>query len=158
MNQIVKQPIDPGMVRIAAGLKPRVRINTDGSITIDGVTGENLFGPMQPIEPFAQDPRYGAIGRQFDYQTGYNLQYVPRGDQQIGFAELRALAENYDLLRLVIETRKDQLEALDWTIQAKDKDEDDENIAKDVIEFFAYPDKLHAYGEWMRAILEDMFV
>lgn len=157
MNQPVKLPINADTVRIAAGLKPRVRIGADGSITIAGVNTETLFGPMQPIEPFAQDPKYGAIGRQFDYQTGANLQYVPRGNEQIGFAELRALAENYDLLRLVIETRKDQIEALEWTVQSK-KEDGPEDAGKDVIEFLAYPDKVHAYGEWMRAILEDMFV
>ena len=47
-------------------------------------------------------------GRQFDYPFGANLNYIPRADISISFAELRALADALPLLRAVIETRKDQ--------------------------------------------------
>lgn len=46
-------------------------------------------------------------GRQWDYLSGYNLSTNPRGYAPVSFATLRGLADGYDLLRLVIETRKD---------------------------------------------------
>ena len=75
---------------------------------ITGVTPESWFGPMQPLTPQAPAD---VAGRRFDYPTGYNLQYGPRAYEPVGFADLRALADNCDILRLVIETRKDQIEA-----------------------------------------------
>jgi hypothetical protein len=147
----------PNVVRIASNLKPRVRLNADGGMTIMNITGQTLFSPSQPVYPYAQSPGQGAIGRQFDYQTGYNLQWTPRSDEAIGFPQLRALAENYDILRLVLETRKDQLQSLDWTIAPRHPDAD-EAIAKDVLDFMQYPDRVHDYDTWSRVLMEDMFV
>ena len=59
-------------------------------------------------------------GRQFDYPFGVNLSYTPRADANISFAELRALADALPLLRLVIETRKDQIAGLNYTVRARD--------------------------------------
>ena len=39
--------------------------------------------------------------------------------EPVGFAELRAFADAYDLLRLVIETRKDQMERQRWRIRPR---------------------------------------
>ena len=50
-------------------------------------------------------------GRQFDYPFGANLNYTPRPEGGVSFAELRALADALPLLRSVIETRKDQIAA-----------------------------------------------
>src|SRR5580692_3670500 len=83
---------------------------------ITGVSPETWFGPMQPLKPMAPAD---VAGRRFDYPTGYNLQYSPRSYEPVGFADLRALADNCDILRLVIETRKDQIEAQDWDIRPK---------------------------------------
>jgi hypothetical protein len=41
-----------------------------------------------------------------DYPVGYDYIYTPRSYEPIGFAELRALAQNHDITRLCIETRK----------------------------------------------------
>src|SRR5271154_1560976 len=83
---------------------------------ITGVAPDNWFGPMQPLQPMAPAE---VAGRRFDYPVGYNLQYGPRAYEPGGFADLRALADNCDILRLVIETRKDQIEAQDWDIRPK---------------------------------------
>ncbi|HEV2678173.1 MAG TPA: hypothetical protein VGV37_26840 [Aliidongia sp.] len=58
------------------------------------------FGPSQPLRPEAPAE---TAGRQFDYPVGYNLRLQPRQDEGTGFAELRGLADAYDLVRLVIE-------------------------------------------------------
>lgn len=125
------------------------------------------FGPQQPIAPQAP---VDVKGRAFDYQSGYNIVYTPRSTEPIGFEQLRFLADSCDILRLVIETRKDQMGSLGWNIKSKDKQQQqkgeqnpnkpDPNQKKiDVItEFFKKPDGVLTWKQWLRAILEDLFV
>lgn len=132
------------------------RVTQGVRYVISGVKPDDWFGPLQPILPVAQEVK----GRQFDYQVASNINYVP-GQQEkwIGFGELRALADNYDLLRIGIETRKDQITRLKWQIKpvdAKDKTQDD--LIKSLTEFFNFPDKQHSWSTWLRAILEDSIV
>lgn len=75
------------------------------------------FGPSAPQAPGAPAD---VAGRQWDFPSGYNLNIRTRSYEAISFADLRALADAYDLLRLVIETRKDQIERMNWSIRAKD--------------------------------------
>src|SRR6202047_1298522 len=75
-----------------------------------------LFAPGYPLPP-VEPERLRAL----DYPVGYNYIYTPRSFEPIGFAELRALAQNHDITRLCIETRKDQIEALDWSIKPRDE-------------------------------------
>ncbi len=59
---------------------------------------------------------------------------------------------------LVIETRKDQIERMNWSIRAKSgATVDPAQIAK-VEKFFERPDGAHDWSAWMRMILEDLFV
>src|SRR5690348_14559830 len=89
-------PIDPGFLqRAAAGLRYVVTSRLP-----------DWFGPLDPLPPVAQEQ---AQGRQFDYTPGNNLQTQPRANEPITFQQLRLLADNYDLVRLCIERRKNQL-------------------------------------------------
>src|SRR6266700_1938928 len=79
-------------------------------------TGADWFGPLQPLKPAA--PKEVA-GRQWDFNSGYNLATKPRANEAVDFATLRGLADGYDLLRTIIETRKDQVERMKWSIRLK---------------------------------------
>jgi len=120
------------------------------------------FGPGQPTLPLAQEQ---ARGRTFDFPVAYNLQLQPRSTEAISFHQLRALADGYDLLRLVIETRKDQIEKLDFSIKKRQrpgqkakKDAVTDQRALDIEAFLRQPDKEHPWSTWLRALLEDLFV
>lgn len=78
-------------------------------------------GFKSPGEPIKATMPKGTTPMGLDYPYGYNLNTTPRSEELIGFEELRALADNYDLLRLAIEKRKNQIEALDWNIVPIDK-------------------------------------
>jgi hypothetical protein len=141
----------PGFIsRLSAGLRYAIR----------GVSPNDWFGPLQPLEPVA--PAFIAP-RRFDYRSGINLQPAPRGEEGVSFAQLRALADSYDVLRLVIETRKDQVERLRWNIRPKlaagraAKTMNDPRIAS-LEAFFRKPDGQHRWGTWLRMLLEDLFV
>ena len=102
-----KTPLSQGFIaRAVAGVRYAFTGNADG-----------WFDAGEPLAPVAQQ----AEGRRFDYEPFYNVGHSkPREREAIGFAQLRALADNYDVLRLVIEKRKDQMEGLKWTIQKRD--------------------------------------
>ena len=113
------------------------------------------FGPSEPQAPGAPGD---VAGRQWDFPSGYNLNLRTRSFEAISFADLRALADAYDLLRLVIETRKDQIERMNWSIRAKvGATADPAQICK-IEKFFEKPDGAHDWSAWMRMILEDLFV
>lgn len=147
-----KTPLSQGFIaRVAAGVRYAFTGNAD--VWMDA--GE-------PLAPVAQN----AQGRRFDYEPFYNVGHSkPREREAIGFAQLRALADNYDVLRLVIEKRKDQMECLKWTIQKRDVEStaNNESQRKDrkvdeAIAFFQSPDKEHTWADWLRILLEDLFV
>jgi len=116
---------------------------------------DDWFGPSTPINPSAPSD---VAGRQWDFPAGYNLSTRARGYEPISFADLRALADAYDLLRVVIETRKDQVERMNWTIRAKPgRNADPADIAR-VEKFLEMPDGARDWSAWLRMVLEDLFV
>lgn len=118
--------------------------------------GGSWFGPMQPMSPAAQD---ATEGRAFDYPVGYNLRITPRAGELTSFAMLRAFADSYDLLRLVIETRKDQVQSYSWNIVGVDpKKEPSDARIEEITNLVKRPDREHSFKDWIRALLEDLFV
>ncbi|USN16723.1 putative portal protein [Brevundimonas phage vB_BpoS-Strzyga] len=126
---------------------------------IETGTGADWFGPLNPMAAAAPP---AVTGRLFDYPSGYNLNVQPKAYEPIGFQTLRGFADAYDLMRLVIETRKDQIARLKWTIKPRDpkavvKGELETRI-NEVKTFFLRPDKTHFWDAWLRMILEDLLV
>lgn len=125
-------------------------------------TPADWFGPLNPMAPVAP---IEVMGRQTDFPSGYNLDVSSRPYEAIKFADMRALADGYDILRILIETRKDQMEKLTWTIRPRAKPDskpgEKPKIGADVqkiIDFFHCPDGENDWGTWLRKLLEDMFV
>ena len=124
------------------------------------------FGPMQPLQPMA--PADVAEGRRYDYPVGYNLDTRPRGNEPVSFDSLRVLADSCDVLRTVIETRKDQMEALDWSDpragmtgqegQAIRHRRSEDSDRRDQRHFLQSPDRTSTWSQWQRQLLEDRFV
>jgi len=143
----------------AAGYKSWSLSPTDLRISYAAAKNDDSwFGPLDPMKPLAPPD---VSGRQWDFPAGYNLNTTARPYEAVSFNLLRGLADSYDLLRLVIETRKDQLTRLGWCIRKRHKipfqDGDKERIAE-LRSFFRRPDGRHGFAEWIRLILEDLFV
>jgi portal protein len=119
------------------------------------------FSPQTPIRGEAPE----TAGRALDYRPGYNIDIRPRRESGITFEQLRRMADGYDLLKLVIETRKDQVGAFDWDIVpeeeldkgAKPPPDVQANIDK-AKEFFKSPDGRLTWHTWLRKVLDDSFV
>lgn len=147
MTQPVKTPIAPGIIaRVVAGVKFMVR----GGDTV-------WMGPGQPIIPSPQTQE-DVKGRQFDYITGFNTRTTPRDEENVSFYQLRAFADGLDILRLVIETRKDQISRLKWKIVYKDADKKPDARCQKIQDALALPDQVHTWKDWIRMILEDLLV
>ncbi len=114
------------------------------------------FGPLTPLSPIAPPE---VAGRQMDFPSGYNIVSGARAYEPIGFEDLRALAETYDLLRLVIETRKDQVERMSWSLRPR-RGATGPGGARinQLTRFFERPDGQHCFAIWLRMLLEDLFV
>ena len=114
--------------------------------------GWAIFSPGQPLAPVAQEPV-----RAFDFPVAINSAIQPRAYEPFGFRQLRAFA-NVELVRLAIETRKDQIERLDWMIQpAKGAwvDPADPRLAAQAA-FWRRPDGVTPFATWLRLLLEDL--
>lgn len=147
--------IAPGIVaRLAAGLRG---VTAGRGIGRSVPNSDDWFGPLDPLPPMAPP---SVSGRQFDYPNGYNLVTQPRAYEPTTFHQLRGLADAYDLLRLVIETRKDQIARLNWTIRPRNAVHAGMSSprADAIRDFLAYPDREHAWDAWLRMLLEDLLV
>jgi HK97 family phage portal protein len=117
---------------------------------------QGIFAPAYPLVPSERERV-----RLWNFPVGYNTTYTPRSYEPIGFEELRALAENHDITRLAIETRKDQIERLDWAIRSRDE-RNPRGCAAARIErltdFWRKPDGEQPFASWLREALEDVLV
>ncbi len=145
--------LNPGVV---------ARVAQAARYALTGIAPDGWFGPMQPLQPMAPA---SVEGRRFDYPVGANLDTRPRGAEPIGFDQLRFLADNCEILRAVIETRKDQMEALNWVIRPRTNGagyqkatDEQKRRADEITTFLQSPDRVNTWAQWQRQLLEDRFV
>lgn len=132
---------------------PMIQAAQRGLTTITGADTA-WMGPGNALQAVVP----GAAGRQRDYQVGVNLNVRPRSEESTSFAELRALADAYYLVRMAIETRKDQLVKLRWNIKPLDPKKQPDSRCEELNKFFKNPDKRHDWQDWIRILVEDVMV
>lgn len=123
------------------------------------------FGPGLSIPPVAPS---STTPRTLDYTTNTNLNYSPRKDAFLGFEQLRAMADNCYLFRVVMEKVKKRIASHKWEFRLKAKDgEHKASVAtrsaqdpriKALTELFQQPDGEHDWPEWVGGLLEDQIV
>ena len=148
MSDALRRPLPPSVF---------ARLADAARYVITGVSPDTWFGPLQPLQPMAPPE---VKGRRWDYPFGANLNYIPRADDGVSFAELRGLADALPLLRAVIETRKDQIAAQSYAVRPRNRtDLPATSQAIDAVtRFLARPDRRHSFTDWLRMLLEDMLV
>ena len=133
--------------------------------TIEGINPGDWASAQQPIRPTAQ---LGVGVRQWDLTPGLNLQFTPRSESPIKFGQLWNVSNSFDLCRLMIETRKDQIVNRPWQIRVKkvpgekkaerlQREAKNPNVAV-VTQMLKYPDGVHSFDLWIRMWLEDLLV
>lgn len=115
----------------------------------------SVFSPGLPVAPIGSEPV-----RAWDFQVGQNTIVTPRSYEPFGFPQLRAFS-NVELVRLAIETRKDQVERFDWSVKprkipGRQRHYDrDGRIAK-IEQRLRRPDGVTPFATWLRLLLEDL--
>lgn len=130
--------------------------NVEQKMREEGMVTGGPFAPGRPLSPFFG---YPAEPRQWDYPVGYNIVTRPRASAaKVSFDTLRAIVENYDVARLCIERREDEIRGLDWSIVPDDDapDQDWSAEIKRVTQFFDKPDGFTPFDSWQQMFLEDV--
>jgi PAS domain-containing protein len=121
--------------------------------------------------------------RRFDYPSGANLVTLPRNYEAVSFQQMRALADSLDLVRIAIETRKDQVNKMPWSFRVRAPETTTNTRPKsgspavagvatdgvkaaagstdkieELTQFFHCPDKEHDFDDWIRMIVEELLV
>jgi len=117
------------------------------------------MGPGQPLQVAAPE---GTVARQNNYPVQYNINVQPRAGSPVTFAQLHALAE-WDLLRIIMERKKNQLISLAWDIRPVDETQEskfdaEKSGANAIQQQLRYPDVDHDWPTWLRGILDDLYV
>jgi hypothetical protein len=121
---------------------------------------QSFLGPQDPVNPLA--PR-DVAGRGWDFPLGVNRQVEPRAIEPISFQDLKRLADNCEIVRLCIETRKDQMSRLEWNIVPRDDDANSEDPKfltriQSIEKFLRLPDGDNDWNSWLRMLLEQLMV
>ncbi|MBV9147974.1 MAG: hypothetical protein JO065_18805, partial [Acidobacteria bacterium] len=159
------KPVEPGML---ARFGQRLR-----------QTYEVWFGPLLPLPQVAPPDTHA---RRFDYPSGANLVTLPRNFEAVSFQQMRDLADSLDLVRIAIETRKDQVSKMPWLFRRKTRARAAEPTAaesksttstssinstssndktariEELTEFFESPDREHGFDDWIRMVIEELLV
>lgn len=146
----IENNIEPGLIaRAVAGIRYAFTGRAD------------WFGPGVPQTPTAPD---AIEGRQFQFPISTNT-VISTKTEGVNFHTLRHFADGCDIVRLLIETRKDQVCGFAWSVKPIDgdkkkpsKDAKPDPRVAEVTAFLKRPDKEHSFSEWLRLLLEDMFV
>lgn len=124
--------------------------NVISDVNID----RNWFTPLQPVAPFG--PPYVNSTRVFDYNVGFNIDFLPARVTLFGM--LRTMAQSWGVLATVIEKRKDQLLRMPWKIVNKADPKIETPHCKELTEFFKKPDRINRFDPWMKMLLHDLFI
>jgi hypothetical protein len=136
----------------AGGLRASLSYRIEGaSLDRRQAAAWGVFSPGTPLAPVGPEPV-----RAWDFPVGINTVVRPRAYEPFGFAQLRAFS-NVELVRLAIETRKDQIERLDWRIRPRAGADGGSRIAA-VEAFWRKPDGATPFATWLRLAMEDLLV
>jgi hypothetical protein len=138
------------------GLRTSLSWTMSGGGPVSAYQNSNtMFGPGIPFKPVDPQPV-----RTVEYPVNVNSVLTTRASEPVGFAQLRAFA-NVEMVRLAIETRKDQIERMDWSVKVRNPRKarsDSEERIRRCERFWRKPDGVTPFATWLRKSLEDVCV
>lgn len=127
-----------------------------------GITAEPAMGdPVAPGPRPVEDVRVMGEPQRFQFPYYYNQTWTPRRYALTPFATLRMIADVADMCRICIETRKEQINSLDFDIVERDGKKTTAAAVKGIAAAkaaFARPDKKRTFRTWMGMAIEDVLV
>lgn len=83
------------------------------AMTAEGLNMGSAFSPGTPLTPFSG---VGGEPRRFAFPTGYNITSRADRDKRVSFDTLKGLIDNYDIARMAIGHRIDDVRSLEWSL------------------------------------------
>jgi len=116
LDHIRQRQFDAALHRATVRKSDSIPLDVQQAITADGLDAGAAFGPGVPLEPYAG---VGGEPRAWDYQAGYNIVTRPQRDKRVSFSTLKAIIDTYDVARMAISHRIDDVRSLNWSIVPK---------------------------------------
>ena len=125
--------------------------------------GDFPYGPLSPLKEMGTDYEKELGARRWQYPVGQNVWYIPRTNEQVSFDELRNFGELYDIARIGIQVRKEEIQGLDhdWVVREEYEEGADEHYADEITrvkKFWEKPDRKEEFGEWIALLIDDVLV
>lgn len=124
------------------------------SLARHGMDTSGSFGPGAPMNPYFG---YSQRTRAMDYPHGVNISTRSRASWgRVNFDVLKALIDAYDVARMCINHKIDEIRSMELMFQPADGVKDDVDEAIDVAKLvLAYPDRELPYESWVSKWLEN---
>ena len=123
----------------------------------EGLESNAAFAPGRPLQPFAG---YGGNARAWNFPTGYNIVSRPQRDFRVSFETLKSIIDNYDIARMAIGHRIDDVRSLDYAIapmKGYSGDTDDAvDHAYSILRRPEGPQSNMPFRAWLAKYLEDV--
>lgn len=122
----------------------------------------NWMPPGEPIQPSLTPTQQEDVkGRKFDFPVGVNTRFQPLTDEQqraLNYQQLKALS-NYDMVRMAINTRKDQMSRLKFKVKPRDKKKEADARCEEVEKLLRRPSgKNQSFNSWLRELVEALLI
>ena len=155
---IKRDALPPGATVNAAG---SARLNAIAAASATPIVAASAARPETRPSPGvlpATSTPFPIAPLRYQFQQGQNATWTPR-QGRLPFEVLRNFADIVAAVRICIETRKDQIDALEWDIVPRDKQTTvDEGAVNAVRTFFQSPDQQMDFKTWVRAMIEEVLV
>lgn len=133
---------------------PRTPEPVRQSLTRHGMDTSGSFGPGAPMNPYFG---YSQRTRAMDYPVGVNISTRSRASWgRVSFDVLKQLIDAYDVARMCINHKIDEIRSMPLMFQPADSVDDDVDEAIDVAKLIlSYPDRELPYESWVSKWLEN---
>jgi 8-oxo-dGTP pyrophosphatase MutT (NUDIX family) len=129
----------------------------DAAMAAQGMDNVADFGPGRPMSPaqgYSQDPRV------IDYPVGVNISTAERGAWgRMSFDTLNAIVDAYDVARMCINHKADELRSMEPLFLPKDGKAGQSGLVDEAIEAarvaLEFPDRERPYDEWVSWLMEN---
>jgi SPP1 gp7 family putative phage head morphogenesis protein len=136
---------------------PQMPAEVAASIDNQGLNWASPYSPGQPLQPFSG---YGGLPKAWNVPAGYNIVSRPQRDSRVSFEVLKQLTDSYDIARMCIGHRIDDVRSLGYAVATKKgfRGDDDAVIAEAerILEYPEGPGGTLPFHAWLAKYLEDV--
>jgi SPP1 gp7 family putative phage head morphogenesis protein len=136
---------------------PQMPADIAASVDNQGLNWAAPYSPGQPLQPFSG---YGGLPKAWNVPSGYNIVSRPQRDARVSFEVLKQLTDSYDIARMCIGHRIDDVRSLGYSVATKKGFRGDSDAvvaeAESILEYPEGPGGTLPFHAWLAKYLEDV--